>query len=90
MHTCRDLTTYLRVINIANPTAPYAVASLDDGRTMGYALAVAGNYAFVAAAFDGLRMIDISNPVTREVGYLSDGTWEAAIDIDVAGHYVYI
>ncbi|HBY94258.1 MAG TPA: hypothetical protein DEP84_09895, partial [Chloroflexi bacterium] len=56
-----------------------------------YDVAVAGNYAYVAAQWAGLRVVDVSNPASpREVG-ASDNpgdAWDVAVA--VAGNYAYV
>jgi hypothetical protein len=52
-------------------------------------VAVSGGYAYVADAYGGLRVIDVSDPTTPvEVGAL--GTPEAATGLAVSGDLVYL
>jgi hypothetical protein len=62
-----------------------------DHQTMGYAqaVAVAGNYAYVADGPDVLQVIDVRNPTSCvRVRYCNTGGW--AYGVAVAGDYVYV
>jgi hypothetical protein len=79
----------LRIINIANPTAPTEVGFYD---TPGEArdVAVAGRYAYVADGGDGLRVIDVSNPnAPIETGFYNP-SHEDFEGVAVSGTYAYI
>jgi len=80
----------LRVVNVANSTAPVDVGSLD---TPGDAtnLTVSGAYAYVADGPGGLRIIDATDPALPvEVGYNALKTYAYARDVAVAGRYAYV
>ena len=58
----------LRVISIANPSAPVAVGSVETP-DWAVGVAVVGGYAYVADFNFGLRVISIANPaMPSEVG----------------------
>jgi hypothetical protein len=76
------------VVNIANPAAPTEVGFYD---TPGNAqdVAVAGNYAYVADGWGGLRVVDITNPAAPfEVGFYD--TPMDAVGVAVSGNYAYV
>jgi len=53
------------------------------------AVYVSGNYAYVAACFSGLHIIDVSNPaVPTLVGNFETG--DLALDVQVSGSYAYV
>ena len=54
-----------------------------------YAVAVSGNYAYVAAKNAGLQVIDVSNPANpqRVGGYDTSGS---ALGVAVSGNYAYV
>lgn len=58
----------LHVINISNPSAMTDHA-VDLGRGEATNIAISGHYAYIAADYGGLRVVDISNPASAaEVG----------------------
>jgi len=78
----------LKVFNVADPTQPALVGSLNTAGTC-YDVAVQGELAFLADYHEGLVVVDISNPVdprllaTLSLPGLSWG-------LDVAGDLVYV
>ena len=78
----------LQIVDLTNPSNLVLVSSLDPG---GYVsdVAVAGNYAYLAAGDDGLQVIDIRNPSQpRRVGGVdTDGS---SVEVAVAGDYAYV
>ena len=57
------------------------------------AVAVQGDFAYVATGATGLSILNISNPdLPREVGFLDYGGIEldGAMDVAVAGDYAYV
>ena len=87
----------LLVLDISNPTNPQPVGGLEgSGYPPGetdYALAVAGNYAYLAEGTwhrYGLQVIDISNPANpRRAGACAfDGG--GGYDLAVSGNYAYV
>lgn len=84
-----DWLDYFEIIDVINPSNPIKVGSYPvPSYVMG--VAVAGNYAYLAAYEAGLRIIDISNPVNPvEVGnYDASGNYN--YEISVLGNYAYI
>ena len=78
----------LRIINVADPAAPTEAGFYD---TPGYArdVAVAGNYAYVAAEYDGLRVINVTDPAApSEAGFHDTAGY--AQGVAVAGNYAYV
>jgi len=81
----------LRVLDVSNPAAPVEVGSYGYGGHV----AVAGNYAYVAAEEDGLHVVDISDPAAlTEVSVYTttvpSNPWVYFRNVAVAGHYAYI
>jgi hypothetical protein len=78
----------LRIVNIANPTAPTQVGFY---ATPGQArdVAVVGHYAYLADESSGLHIIDVANPaLPTQVGFY--GTPGSAYGVVVAGRYAYV
>ncbi|MBK6561922.1 MAG: hypothetical protein IPG14_10280 [Dehalococcoidia bacterium] len=76
----------LRVINVANPTAPTEVGFRQTFRAM--AVAVANGYAYLADEFNGLRVIRVTNPaVPVEISAVSGLN---AYDVMVMAGYAYV
>lgn len=79
----------LRIVDVSTPSSPKEVGAYDIPNNFTRDVAVAGNYAYVAAYRAGLRILDISTP---------DHPWEAgsyntpclAEDVAVAGSYAYV
>lgn len=75
----------LHVVDVADPTAPLAVAALDITGGIND-LVVASDNAYIAAT-DGLHIVDVSNPlVPVELAYLVT----EATGITVADSYAYV
>jgi len=65
------------------------VGSLYENWDVADDVKVIGDYAYVAAGYSGLRILDISDPETPiEVGYCQ--TPDDAEAVDVQGNYAYI
>jgi len=84
--------TDLRVVSVANKSAPLEVGRYQSGNRISD-LAVVGNYAYLVFGFMsqgvGLQIVDISNPqVPTLTGnlYLSEDLWA----VDVAYPYAYV
>lgn len=79
----------LTIQDISNPAAPVFVGQTDPLPGAVKGVAVAGNYAYVAAFINGLRVIDIANPAApSEVGFFM--TTGNPQNVAVAGNYVYL
>jgi hypothetical protein len=79
----------LAVVDIINPTHPrllgYCILSNEV-----WGVAIKGNYAYVANHWNGLRVIDVSNPANpHEVANLLN-LEAVAEDIVIEGHYAYL
>lgn len=79
---------YLEIVDFSDPLDPNELGKilLPDPSING--IAIQGNYAYVSNEDDGLRTIDISNPVNpQEVGYL---VTKYALGVAVNGNYAYV
>jgi hypothetical protein len=78
----------LRVVNVSTPTAPVVVGTCNTPGSA-TAIALAGNYAYVAADSAGLRIIDISNPAAPTLigGYDTSGS---SRNVALAGNYALV
>ncbi|MCX6573392.1 MAG: hypothetical protein NTX99_05315, partial [Candidatus Aminicenantes bacterium] len=75
----------LRILDLADPKNPKTLSDLHLGG--GFAVALAGNYALVAAADKGLAMIDVTDPKAPVLRSLLDTPGQArdvAVDGSVA------
>jgi hypothetical protein len=81
----------LQVIDVSNPAEPIQVGTHDIDDTpfaTAFGVAVAGNYAYVAANRAGLVVIDISNPASPvRVARRTGGT---PFDVAISGSYAYV
>jgi hypothetical protein len=85
-------------MDISEPTAPYKLGQY-NAPAMTWDLALYGNYAFVGCWWDGVRIIDFSNP-SAPVMKSHDFGWyngaEPGVDfcyvqaLDIYGNYLYI
>ncbi|MFH1958338.1 MAG: lamin tail domain-containing protein [bacterium] len=77
----------VRVIDVSNPAVPAEAGYYDPGYARG--IYISGNYAFVAGSSSGLRILNISNPLSlSETGsYNTSGT---AYGVYVSGIYAYV
>jgi hypothetical protein len=87
-YACVGYGSYLRTIKIADPRPPsYAGSYATPGEA--YAVAMAGDRAYVASYSAGLQVIDISDPRNpSSVG--SYNTPGAAWDVAISGDYAYV
>lgn len=78
----------LRVIDIADPTAPTEIGFYDTpGDTWG--VAVGEDRVYVADGYAGLRIINVANPVAPVlIGYYK--TPDYAISVAIAGSHIYV
>ncbi|MFO0829300.1 MAG: hypothetical protein U0572_14275 [Phycisphaerales bacterium] len=83
----------LRAYDLAVPTNPVLLGSLTDGLDDAFAVAVAGNVAYVADGAGGLKIVDVTNPAAMRVlaGERVDGrAIGTAEDVMVDGANVYV
>jgi hypothetical protein len=81
----------LEIYNIANPAAPVLLGRSQVLPGVVEELAVAGDYAYLAARQGGLRVFDISDPAAPvEVAALTIQTAEEVNDIEIAGGRLYV
>jgi len=73
---------------MSNPAYPQWVASVDTALLTHYAT-ISGNYGYVAALYNGLRIIDLSNPLQPvEVAVCDTSNWTE--DVTVTGSYAVL
>jgi hypothetical protein len=87
----------LRVVDVADPASPRLAGAYDAWYAYSLALASApagqamrqATHAYVAATNDGLRIVDVSNPIspTEVSHYAMAGS---PIDVVIAGQYAYM
>ena len=78
----------LEVIDVISPTQPIGIGRFETPY-YAEAVAVSGDYIYVANGSDGLRVIDISNPA-NPIGVGHIDTKVFAGDVAVAGDYAFI
>jgi len=78
----------LAIWDLSNPEAPSNVGEV-GGIYWGQALAVSGNYAYVADEQYGLRVVNCSNPAMPAIVGVYD-TPGNALDVAVSGNYAYV
>jgi hypothetical protein len=80
----------LSVVNISKPSKPMKVgfyATPGENRRV----AVAGNYAYLAAGSKGLRVVSVANPAAPiEIGFYDPPRAHSANGVVVAGDYAYV
>lgn len=77
----------LRIISIADPTDPTLVTAYGD--KFGWAVAVAGNYAYVVDGYMFLQIIDVANPAApNEVAFYE--VQARPYDVTTDGSYVFV
>ena len=79
------------MIDITNPASPAIVGSVDTPADAS-GVAVAGDYAYVADDFSGLRVVDIANPESPViVGSVDNVDYPEYTDnVSVANGYAYV
>jgi len=76
----------LVIVNITDPEKPAITCELDQ---TALGVAVAGDYAYVADSYNGLAIVDISNPAEPAIESIRNiGGY--ARDVAVAGNYAYV
>ena len=79
----------LVILNIADPAHPTMVGQTGVLPHVVEGVAVAGNYAYVAAGESGLRIINVADPAyPSEVGFYVMPGW--AYGVAVSGSYAYV
>ena len=77
----------LRIVDITNPWSPIEIGSYNGVRTLD--IAVAGNYAYTSAGWDGsIQVIDVSNS-TNPFKVSSHAVPSTANSMVVSGRYIY-
>jgi hypothetical protein len=77
----------LRIINVADPAAPFEAGFYASGEAR--QIAVAGSYAYVADNWHGLRVINVTNLASPvQVGIYN--TPDFIQDVTVVGNYAYV
>jgi uncharacterized protein YjdB len=80
----------INIINVADPINSYIEGSYSypDEYARPYDLCVSGNYAYVANYYDGLQMIDVSNPASPVLcRNLTSSNYSKSVF--VSGNYLY-
>jgi len=79
----------MHVINVADPTDPHIVATVDPPNIAARDVAIYGQYAYLASGTVGVRVIDISDPNDpQEVGLVN--TPDMAQSLTVVGRFGYV
>ena len=78
----------LWVYDISTPSAPVHVAELYLGG--GRDIAVSGDYAFVVTTNFGIKVVDVSNPLSPRLAGNYTGVWGDCATIAMAGDYAYV
>jgi hypothetical protein len=73
----------LMIVDISDPAAPTLAGSYDISGSV----AVAGNYAYIAAGDDGLVILDVTDPSSPILAGIYVGSCD---NVDVAGNYAYV
>lgn len=77
----------LRIIDITIPNVPQQVSLFASSSFRG--VSISGNYAYIADYFDGLKIINISNPASPSL-VVTYGLQSTAYDVAVVGNYAYV
>ncbi len=85
----------LEVLNTTDPISPVVTGVYSIPKASVAAMAISGNYLYLAQIFDTLRILDISDPAQPvEVGvyspYFDDEQYGIYTDIAVSGKYAYV
>ena len=79
----------LGIYDVSDPTNPHSVAVVSTAPATVQAIAVGGRYAYLACGADGLKVVDLADPLAGSIV----GTWDRADDaksIAVAGNLVLL
>ncbi|MEI7732711.1 MAG: FG-GAP-like repeat-containing protein [Verrucomicrobiota bacterium] len=103
-----DVVDGLRIYDISNPANPQLMAktnfsaSYNRGGVIYHSqpvgVAVAGNFAYVACSFDGVRIVNIANPtnpvpvghVAMGPDYTIQGLADYSVNVAVYGRYLFV
>ena len=78
-----------KILNVSKPSNPVLMGRSDLLPGVVQDVEIVGSYAYVAAGFGGLRVIDVGDPTHFvEVGAFEDLVW--ANDVEVEGSYAYV
>lgn len=81
--------TRLKIINVVNPSNPHQIGQFDVEGKRAVGFTIYGDFAYVANWSDGLRIIDITDPLNVfEAGFYNIGT--NAESVSVSGEFVYV
>ena len=76
-------------VDVTDPTLPVVVSSLVLGGDGLYALSLSGNYLYIAHGYEGIDVVDVSNPSSPNlVG--NGSTANRALDISLEHPYAYV
>jgi len=79
----------IRIIDCAEMMNPTSISFFDAGNYDCYDLVVRDNYAYLAASWFGLEIIDITSPANPVIiGHTSNFDWSQ--DVAVSGNYAYV
>jgi hypothetical protein len=83
-------TGMVRVIDLSDPAHLYQAGAYGTPANV-LAIAIAGNYAYLAGGNDGLSIVDIANPTTpRQVSRYQPAGYGSARNITLVGNYAYL
>ncbi|WP_347246299.1 hypothetical protein [Thermogutta sp.] len=76
------------ILDISNPAAPRLVGWARGSDIVG--IAVSGNYAYLADYGWGIRVVDISNPISPTEVALYTPAYRVVFDVVTSGNYAYV
>ena len=77
---------FLDIVDISNPSDPKFVGNYDLHGAND--VEIAGNFAYVADDYSGLKIIDISDPTNPTL--TSENAIDDANDVEIAGNFAYV
>ncbi len=81
----------LSILDISNPVSPTLIGQTDLLTYTVQDICVWNGYAYVAAGYGGLRVVDVSTPTNpAEIGFYRPSIYPYAHLVDVADGYAYI
>lgn len=83
--------SYLYVVNIANPYNPYNISRLLISNSPGslYGGCYSNGYCYISTQNKGLTVVDVSNPLSPIQVYQEGGTTNKSIGVCVYGKYLF-